>query len=217
MPVRRVFPPRDAVAAIRAARAFYRGHGLNEWAAALPARAARVRLPRRDGFDAAFAFPPVPVQLATQTLLFETLGTRPVRRLDAARQYGEPWVSDLGGLRRCAPRNRPLGPYVLLFRAAGPPSETLGLKAAAIESRFGNAGWAGLTLPEYLVLQRVATEAAGDHHFDAREQWLLDAGPEDARCAALWNPDARRIEVRFARMDQAVPGRGAHPALIVPM
>lgn len=223
MPARRAFPSRDPAAALRAARSFYRSHGLDEWVAALP-RAGRNALPRTTGLDAAWLFPPVPVQVATVTLLFETLGTRPARRLSEAEQYGEPLIGDLHTLRLCTPRHRPVGPYLLVFRGRGVAPESVEQAPSILEASFRSAGRTGLTIPEYLVLQRVAAEAWLDHRFDTREtragpqrQWLLDAGAPGEFTSAEWNPAPGRIEIRFTQQDRAEPGRGAHQTAVIPL
>ena len=223
MPAPRAFPPRDPTAALRAARSFYRSRALHEWVAALP-RSAKTRVPRTPGLDSAWLFPPVPVQVATVTLLFETLSTRPVKRLSEEQQYGEPLISDLHTLRLCSPRQRPVGPYLLLFRGRGVPPESLGKAPSAVEHEFHASGWTGLTIPEYLVLQRVGAEAWRDHRFDAADtragpqaQWLLDAGAPNECTSAQWNPVPGRVEVRFTQRDHGEPGRGAHPSVVVPL
>jgi hypothetical protein len=196
---------------------------MKEWIAALP-RQARPKVPHTTGLDAAFLFPSVPVQVATVTLLFETLGTRSVRRIADGDQYREPWVSDLHSLRMSTPRRRPVGPYLLIFRSRGLPPETVGVAPDILTDRFREAGHTGLTIPEYLVLQRLALEAWGDHRFDAPDtragpqaQWLLDAGAPGEHVAAQWRPPTQRLELRFVSPAAADAAYGAHPTVVVPL
>lgn len=219
----RPFPPSDLRKALSASRAFYRAHQLDEWRAALPD--GRRPFPRPRGCDAAVVFPPVPVQRATMTLLLESVATRPVRGMAPEAQYAEPQVHDLHRLHTSDARNRPVGPYALAFRARPFADETRNCSARELDGWLARDGLSGLTVAEYLVLQRMAATGFGDHRFDnlldgrwgPQWMWLLDTRMAGVCAAAGWNTATRSIELDWLDEPDADPRRGAHFTHVIPL
>jgi hypothetical protein len=110
---------------------------------------------------------------------------------------------------------RTAGPYLFLF-SPEPYATAWGRTGTQIQELFHAKGWQGLTVPEYLVLQRHFCEQFGDHRFFAHQQnersahalWLVDsmkgaecsvvaAGPRgiDIRACSANNRDSRRATV----------------------
>lgn len=174
---------------IAASLRFYRQHNLVDWAAALPAAPADDPTAHADaakhGFTLAFAFPPFALQMETLGRLIDETARKPAPVPDN-QQYGDPFLADTWTktpngrvLQRTEDLGaRPWGPYVLWF-APWPLQQAWGRTARQINEYLQAKGWCGLTVPEYLVLQRLLCEKHLDHRF-------FDEPEDDAGAHALW-------------------------------
>ncbi|HTD52703.1 MAG TPA: hypothetical protein VK780_06745 [Thermoanaerobaculia bacterium] len=224
--------PMDARSVLAASTAFFRSHELQPLARELPAEVtlsaegqSRCEQALSEGFDSAFVFPSV----AAQKLHFEAivlqLATAPAFGLSKKEQYTPAAIPDLRTLKTTPARSRPTGCYVLFYRTTPFPRETREKSAADIDRLFSALGWTGLTVPEYIVLQRLLAEKNGDHRFDlyapdaarSQWQWLLDTRLPSGAVMAFWNPQGCRLEVGPAPAEVSTARRGAHPTVIVPV
>jgi hypothetical protein len=202
--------------ALVCSRTFFREHELEALADALPsgvglapAQFERYRAAQRVGFDRAWVFPAVDVQRRALRGVVQRLATAEVGALDATEEYrAAPSIDE--ELRALWPENRPDGAYLLLHGSGAFPPQTQGVRAKAIEEGFWKHGWSGLSVFEYLVLQRASVEEHGDHRF-AEPQWLLDTRADGRVAGASWK---RRVELGLYE-DRAGTRRGAHPTVIV--
>ena len=215
---------------------FYHQHNLADWADALPATASltahdRVALIQaaKHGFTAAFAFPPFALQMATFDRLVDETARKPAPVPDN-QQYREPFLADdwsrtpngkvlqrtddLGG--------REWGAYLFLF-SPNPMKKCWGLTGKQIREQFEAKDWHGLTVPEYLVLQRFFCEKQGDHRFFENPQddagahalWLIDS-MDDKNCSvALGN--GRGINIQAASINNRDRKRAALAGMVAPM
>jgi len=215
---------------LEVSRAFFRTHELGQLAKLLPdpvalsePGAARFAHAAAEGFDSAFLFPSVGAQRAQFNEILKQTAVSPVFGLGKADQYTEPMIADVWSLRTANVRDRPSAPYILFYRSGPLPRETRDKKAADVQVFFGSMGWHGLTIPEYLILQRVLCEKHRDHRFDlyspdvARSQWmwLLDSRPPSGVVMAYWNPVRSRIEIGVRKEDAANARRGAQPTILI--
>src|SRR5215813_3911818 len=224
----RSFGPRAALAE---SAAFFRSHELHTFAKELPPDEklsaqghSRLDQVRKEGFDSVLAFPSTATQKVHFDAIVKQLATAPAFGLSKKEQYSPPLIPDLWQIKTTPARNRPVGPYLLLYRSSPLPRETREKGAGDIERLFAEMGWTGLTVPEYLVLQRLLAEKNGDHRFDvyvpdatrSQWQWLLDTLLLSGPVTAFWNPQKSRIEIGAAP-DLSTPRRGAHPTVVVPL
>lgn len=184
-------------------RRFYAAHNLADWADALPAtlslsdddRSALAQA-ERWGFSAAFAFPPFAMQMATLDWLIDETARKPAPVADN-QQYREPFLADswtktpngkvLQRTDDLGPRD--WGPYLFVF-SPNPIQKCWGLTGKQMREQFEAKDWHGLTVPEYLVLQRFFCEKHGDHRFHeepeddsgAHSLWLIDS-MDDKNCS----------------------------------
>jgi hypothetical protein len=232
----------DLADCVKTSRRFYRDHDLLDWARAIPKAAdaalshdSAVAPAEKAGFTRAFAFPPFVMQMEQFGRLIEATARRPTAQLSDNEQYSgqvslsDAWSKTPNGkvLQRdddLGPRTA--GPYLLLF-SPNPYATAWGRTGMQIQELFHAKGWHGLTVPEYLVLQRQYAEQFGDHRFFAHQEndgsayalWLIDsmkdgecsvvaAGPRgiDIRACSANNRDARRATV--AGMVLQLTGRG---------
>jgi hypothetical protein len=213
-----------------ASRAFLREHELGQLAKLLPdpvnlrePGAGRFYQAAAEGFDGAFVFPSVGAQRTHFDEILKRTAASPVFGLSKTDQYTQPAIVDMRALQTCDVRNRPLGPYVLFYRTGPLPRETRDKRAADVQSFFASMRWNGLTIPEYLILQRILCEKNRDHRYDlyspdvARSQWmwLLDSKPPTGVVMAYWNPVRFRLEVGVSKDDAANARRGAQPTIII--
>jgi hypothetical protein len=139
------------------------------------------------------------------------------------QQYAEPFLADAWTktpngkvLQRDGDlAEREWGPYLLLFTPNAVP-QAWGRTGKQIAELLDAKGWRGLTVPEYLVLQRWRCESFGDHRFfehpeddsGAHALWLIDSakGKDCAvaqashrgvvlQACGLGNRDSRRAAV----------------------
>lgn len=222
----------DLKAALAASVSFFRGHELGALARELPSsielsaeQRSRVDQAGSEGFDASFAFPSVATQKFHFDAMVKQLATAPVFGLPKSEQYTPLAAPDIWNLKMAPARNRPAGPYLLMYHAAPFPDETRGKDVPELDRLFARKGWNGLTLSEYLVLQRLFCEENRDHHFDvyapdaarSQWQWLLDTRLPNGVVIAFWNPKICRLEIGVATQGPGNTRRGAHPTVIVPL
>jgi hypothetical protein len=227
-----VNPSTDLKTALAASAAFFRSHELLPLVKDLPAsidlppeRQARIEQGATEGFDALLIFPSVATQKIHFEAIVKQLATAPAFGLPKTEQYMPPAVPDLWTLKTAPARNRPSGPYVLMYRTTPFPRETREKSAPDLDRLFGAMDWNGLTVPEYLVLQRLFCEKHNDHRFDlytpdasrSQWQWLLDTRLPTGVVMAFWNPKKCRIEIGAAPEGANSARRGAHPTVVVPV
>ncbi len=227
-------PMIDVQQVIGSSRRFFELHQLADWAEALPATAA---LPEFDstaleqatklGFSVAFAFPPLPLQMATFDRLVEETARKPAAVPDN-QQYREPFLADdwsrtpngkvlqrtddLGG--------REWGAYLFLF-SPNPIQKCWGLTGKQIRAQFEAKDWHGLTVPEYLVLQRCFCEQYGDHRFFEKPEdesgthalWLIDSMDDKNCTVALGNN--RGINIQAASINNRDRKRAALAGMVI--
>jgi hypothetical protein len=215
---------------LEASRAFLREHELGQLARVIPSPvslvepgAGRFYQAAAEGFDGAFLFPSVGDQRMHFEEILKRTAVAPAFGLGKADQYTQPLIGDVRALQTCEVRNRPLKPYILLYRTAGMPRETRDKRAGDVQTFFASMRWNGLTITEYLILQRLLCEKNRDHRYDlyspdvSRSQWmwLLDSKPPTGVVMAYWNPARSRIELGMSSDDAANARRGAQPTIVI--
>ncbi|MCI0682378.1 MAG: hypothetical protein L0Y71_09755 [Gemmataceae bacterium] len=190
----------DPTDILRTSRRFYAQHHLADWAEALPATASfadgEAAPSVERSFTHAFAFPPFDVQMAGLDRLIDETARKPAPVPDN-QQYVEPFLADHwtktpnGKVLQSTddPGPRAWGAYVFVF-APNPVQKCWGMTGKQIREHFQAKDWHGLTVPEYLVLQRFYCEKYGDHRFfekpeddsGAHSLWLIDS-MDDKNCS----------------------------------
>jgi hypothetical protein len=224
----------DTSAALAASRRFLATHNLADWAETLPETLAlsdddRATLTdaAKHGFTAAFAFPPFELQMATLDRLIDETARKPAPIPDN-QQYREPFLADdwsktangkvlqrtddLGG--------REWGPYLYLF-SPNPIQKCWGLTGKQIREQFQKRDWRGLTVPEYLVLQRFFCEKYGDHRFFEKPEddsgahwiWLVDS-MDDKNCSVALGGN-RGINIQATGINNRERKRAAIGGIVV--
>ncbi len=224
----------DASAVLTASRRFLATHNLADWAEALPTNAtltadhrAALAHASKHGFTAAFAFPPFELQMATLDRLVDETARKPAAIPDN-QQYREPFLADdwsktpngkvlqrtddLGG--------REWGAYLLVF-SPNPMQKCWGLTGKQIRERFQAKDWHGLTVPEYLVLQRFFCEKYGDHRFFEKPEddsgshwlWLIDS-MDDKNCSVALGSN-RGINIQATSINNRERKRAALAGMII--
>jgi hypothetical protein len=186
-------------------RRFYRQHNLVDWADALPsvvgsdaADATELARAEKHGFTLAFAFPAFDLQMQTLERLIDETIRKPAPVADN-QQYAEPFLADTWSK---VPNGKVLqqtddvgarawSPY-LLFLSPKPIQQGWGRTGKQIREFLDGKGWRGLTVPEYLVLQRYLCEKHQDHRFfeepeddsGSHSLWLIDS-MTDKDCAVV--------------------------------
>jgi hypothetical protein len=224
--------PLDARSVLAASSAFFRSHELHSLARELPAELTlsgegqtRSEQALSEGFDSAFVFPSVAAQKIHFEAIVLQLANAPAFGLSKKEQYTQAAIPDVRTLKTTPSRNRPAGCYVLFYRTSPFPRETREKSAADIDRLFSTLGWTGLTVAEYMVLQRLLAEKNGDHRFDlyapdaarSQWQWLLDTRLPSGSVMAFWNPQGCRLEIGLAPKEVSTARRGAHPTVVVPV
>lgn len=226
----------DFPALVKASRRFYKDHDLAAWAKAIPRHptpAAEVETlldhADKSGFHAAFAFPPFDQQRQSFDRLVDACARQPSPLLPDNQQYRQPFLADNWSrvANGCILQrdhdlgDRILGPYVLVFTSA-PLTNCWGKTGKQIAEQFQSRGWHGLTVFEYLVLQRVFAEKFADHRFFAEPEdpsghwlWLIDSMTETDCTVALGN--ARGINLQATGINNRESKRAAVAGLVVPL
>lgn len=219
---------------------FYNTHNLPEFSQALPKeirlapdQESRLREAMQKGFDRAILLPDAAIQQGAQDKLVDEMATKPVPGLPDAEQYIAPSTTALdavyaSGLSPQDISRRKAGKAYLLLYQSGPiPQETREKLPEQVEAeldkRFGKGKWNGLTLEEYLILQRKECEDRKDHGFDSGSDystksqwtWLLDSHAQlSYRLTAEWHPQECRVIVSV-RKSGVVDLPGARPTVVV--
>ncbi len=222
----------DPKTSLAASAAFFRSHELVALAKELPPaidlgpeRQSRFDQALGEGFDAAFVFPPMAAQKIHFDAMVKQLAIAPAFGLSRSEQYSASSLPELWNLKTAPSRNRPAGAYLLMYRTSPFPRETREKSPPDLDKLFAAMGWNGLTVPEYLVLQRLLCEANGDHRFDlyapdaarSQWQWLLDTRLPSGVVMAFWNPRVGRLEIGPAPAGANTARRGAHPTIVIPI
>lgn len=226
----------DFPSVVRASRRFLADHGLRDWAMAIPRQPAPARdvenlleQAQRSGFHEGFAFPPFALQWATFDRLVDGCARQPTPQLPDNQQYREPFLAD--NWTRVAngkvlQRTDELGertaaPYVLLL-GGRPLTNCWGKTGKQIGEQFHAKSWHGLTVPEYLVVQRVLAERFGDHRFFADPEdptghwlWLIDSMTAD-ECAVAFG-SGRGINIQATSVNNRESKRAGVAGVIVPL
>lgn len=217
---------------LQSSRDFFKAHNLDQLAAALPEKIEKekindeiVEAAEAAGLTTGFVFPPYSaLQEQTEKMVSE-LAESKSDSLSDEHQYASPWIQDLTELTNCVARERGDRPYVLLYSPEFYPNETRNLTADQLDKMFAEKNWTGLAAHEYLVLQRIASEANGDHSFDdyvsdtARSQWmwLLDSRVPKGVMMGYWNPAKKRVEIGWCKANNKNEKRGSHPTVVLPL
>jgi hypothetical protein len=217
----------DIQAIVKRSRDFYRWHGLGDWGDSLPESGQPIDEPE---FERAFAFPAFDVQTATLDRLIEATARQPAPAVPDNQQYREPFLADtwsktpngkiLQGTDNLGPR--PYGPYVLVFSAT-PCKNAWGRTGKQIAELFQAKGWQGLTVPEYLVVQRFYCEQFGDHRFfdepldDSLSHWLwLVDSMTDSEMSVAYG-SSRGVNLQACKLGNRDSRRAAIAAAVVPL
>lgn len=217
---------------LQSSRDFFKAHNLERLAATLPEKIEKekindeiVEAAETAGLTSAFVFPPYgALQEQTEKMISE-LAEAKSDSLSAEHQYSSPWIQDLTELTNCVARERGDRPYILLYSPELYPNETRNLTADQLDKMFAEKNWTGLAAHEYLVLQRIASEANGNHSFDdyvsdtARSQWmwLLDSRVPKGVMMGYWNPAKNRVEIGWCKANNKNEKRGSHPTVVLPL
>jgi hypothetical protein len=179
------------------------------------------------GFGPVFVFPPLHVQSAAFEAMMDRLGGQPSASLEGDQQYGgPPWCYKIEALVASETADRPKGSYLLLMRGGLMPEESCNLTLSKIVRLFSDQGAVGLSMYEYLVIQRLMAERHGDHRFDdyyGHEdhppgwQWLPATRCEGKSVMAYWNTKPQRVHLGHCGPGQKNPKKGAYPAVVVPI
>ncbi len=226
----------DVLETRSASEKFYKEHHLVEFAANLPrdikfspANETKIREALKMGFDRAMILPAVDIQGKNLDLLIDNLanaeysggGVRP------EDQYTKAYMDS--SAKNSQIRNRPAKGYLLLYQSSEVPQETKVKTPNYLETLFKQKKWNGLTLPEYLLLQRKELEQRQNHNFDAYSDnaaksqwtWLLDnrvsSGSSSRVVIASWSPGRHRVRVHWDDAGRSDARLGARPAVVVEM
>ena len=228
---------------------FNRRQGLEELANAIERSAisltkeqqeAIIEMVEKEGFDSAWIFPGN--KMMQENLAKVKEGTeKAMDDLSSEEQYAEEGTYLYGEVASAFPEkiqnnNRPNKPYVLLYKSnqeadeetreplKGLEDEEVDNSAENLRKYFEKRGIKGLTLQEYLVLQRVITEGNKDEenpHPDIENwTWLLDSelapgssGPGQV-LRANWYPGLQRVGVSSDTPGYSLPYIGARSSAI---
>jgi hypothetical protein len=227
----------DLQQVLKSSRIFYRDHHLQAWRAALPKKACVDQQEKilaqvaNCGFTHGFAFPPFALQMAAMDELIEETVRKQAPSLPDNQQYSsdlvlsDTWSKEANGkiLQRTDDLSqRQDGPYFLLF-STKPVVSAWGRTGKQIEELFRGKDWQGLTVPEYLVLQRYFAEKYGDHRFHEEADdtdpkhwlWLIDSMTETACTVVLGK--ARGLNLQGCPVGNRDSRRGAIAGRVVPM
>jgi hypothetical protein len=218
--------------ALDKSRKFFIAHNLPDLAAALPDEVslgkeveAVVHNALEAGLSSSFVFPPYRLMQEHTESLVSKLAESPSEALNKEHQYSSPWIQDMKELANCAARQRGEGAYLFLYSSGKFPDQTRNLTADQLDKLFAENKWSGLAAHEYLVLQRISSEANGDHRFDdyvsdvnrSQWMWLLDSRVPKGVMMGYWNPAKKRVEIGWCKANNKNERRGSHPTVVVPL
>ncbi|TFD31141.1 hypothetical protein [Cryobacterium cryoconiti] len=181
---------------------WWRDHGLQSFADAL-GEPAPITL---SGGESCFVFPPVSMQLEGMPQLVELAN------------YDQPCRIQSEMLS--ASTDRPNRPYALVL-SHGIPEWTRGLTSAGLRTALLEHRVLGLSVPEYLSLQRRAFEVFEDHRFDdytgdpAGWTWLPASTAGPLWGMGYYNSLKGQLEVSACKAGSKNPRKGAHICRIV--
>ncbi len=195
----------DTEAVLKESVGFYTNHDLKDFLRELPKEVrlspqseARLREALREGFDSAMLLPSTDLQKGGVNKLLTELADKQLPGLQDTEQYSQAhYMYEPDVTKNATSRNRPTRKAYLLLYQSGPlPEETMGKKPEDLDKLFAQKKWNGLTLEEYLMLQRKELEARKDHSFDAYDDdakkskwtWLLDSRVPQGVVHAVWDP-----------------------------
>lgn len=222
----------DTEAVLKESVGFYTGHDLKDFLKELPKELrlspqseARLREAMREGFDRAMLLPSTNLQKGSIDKLLGELADKQIQGLQDTEQYSQAhYMHEPNTTKNATARNRPKRKaYLLLYQSAPIPEETKGKNPNDLDQLFAQKKWNGLTLEEYLMLQRRETEASKDHRFDAYSDdakksqwtWLLDSRVPGGVVRASWGPGDRRVRVDWYGPGVSDSRLGARPAVVV--
>ena len=146
------------------------------------------------------------------------------------QQYAEAFLADTWTKTpngKVLQRTSDLGPrewgsYLCVF-SPNPIQQAWGRTARQIAELFGTKGWSGLTVPEYLVLQRFYCEKYQDHRFyeqpeddsGAHAMWLIDSMTDKDCTVAVGSH--RGINLQAASAANRDSRRAAVAGVMVPL
>ena len=204
--------------------AFYRSHGLQDWADALDGL-AWPESSGEDGFEPVALMPPVALQRAQTERLLEAM-TAPTDALPADEHYAGYWVRSVEALTDCERLERPEGPYALWLRDGPFPESTLGLTCTKLVKEMKAHGWTGLTVHEFLVVERLQALRHGDHRWSSYHeheghppgiQWLPSARSGKEVFQGYWVAKSGQVQIGACATGSKKPTRGAHPCRVTPL
>ena len=226
----------DTEAVWRESAGFYTAHNLKDFLKELPkevkltaASEAKLREALREGFDKAMLLPSTDLQKGNINKLLTELADKKLPGLqdDAPEQLSQAhYMYQPDVTKNATARNRPARKAYLLLYQSGPlPEETMGKTPDQLDPLFKQKKWDGLTLEEYLMLQRKEFEARKNHEFDAYNDdakkskwtWLLDSRVPGGVVHAGWSPRLRQVGVGWGRPGHSGAVLGARPAVVVPL
>lgn len=117
---------------------------------------------------------------------------------------------------------RPDGPYLVILDEEI-ADWSRGLTAPALARALGEHGRSGLSVLEYLVLQRRAFEVYGDHRFDdytgssSGWTWLPASTSGPLHAMAYYYDKTDRVEVSACKSGSKNPRKGAYTVQVVPL
>ncbi|MDO8530131.1 MAG: MoxR family ATPase [bacterium] len=228
---------------------FYKRNDLKELADAMESvtisltkeqQEAMVEMVEKEGFDSAWIFPGNEMMQENSVKVKEGTGNA-MEGLSSEDQYSKEGTYLYGEVASAFPgkiqnNNRSNKPYVLLYKSTpeadeetreslkGLDDEEVDNSAENLRKYFEKRGLKGLTLQEYLVLQRVITESKKDgenpHPDTENWTWLLDSelapgssGPGRVLRAG-WHPGLRQVEVYSHAPDYSYSRIGARSSAI---
>ena len=202
--------------------AFYRDHGLTTFAAAVAALDWTDSPADDAGFAPVAILPPLSVQRAATQQLLEAMSA-PTDALPEAGAYGGYWAASVEVVADCEILDRPEGAYAVWMRDAGFPPETLGLTCSKLVKDMAANGLIGLTVHEFLVLQRLKAFQHGDHRWSCYHghedhppgiQWLPNARSGKKVFQGYWVAKSGQVQIGACATGSKKPTRGAHPVRI---
>ncbi len=220
----------DTEEVLRESVGFYTAHELKDFLKELPREVrlsaqseARLREALREGFDKAMLLPSTDLQEKNLDNLFGELSDKEIPGLPKGEQYTDHYLWD-EDIKKADIQKRPKKKAYLLLYQSGPiPEETKGKTPNDLDPLFAQKKWNGLTLEEYLMLQRKEAEVSKDHRFDAYSDdakksqwtWLLDSRVPQGVVRAHWYPRDRQVSVSWSESGHSGAGLGARPAVVV--
>lgn len=217
-------PDADFAALAAASGSFLRDQGLGPLADALPHIPSDAGLPGPE-FPFRLVLPPTSLQAVHVAAMVQALAATPLKGIDEAEQYTEPYAPSPQELAAIENRARPCGAYLLSLDPEDFAQDRRGLTAPAVRKWLEAAGCHSLTALEYLILQRIFLDHYGDHRFDyygasvddTRWMWLPDSVLGDTTFMGYWNPGRSRVELSACKTGSKNPRKGVYVTRILPL